>query len=124
MTKEEIEKLPKSITVLGTIYKIFYTSENEDEKMRNADGYIEQYAKEIYINKDLYDDEYKSERKVCANLEQLAKISTRHELIHAFLVESGLWQNTDWVTNEEMTDWIARQFPKMQKAFELLGVEE
>ena len=27
-------------------------------------------------------------------------------------------------TNEEMTDWIARQFPKMQKAFELLGVED
>lgn len=124
MTKEEIEKLPKSITVLGTIYKIFYTTENEDEKMRNADGYIEQYAKEIYINKDLYDDEYKSEHKVYANLEQLAKISTRHELIHAFLVESGLWQNTDWATNEEMTDWIARQFPKMQKVFEQLGVEE
>ena len=124
MTAEEIEKLPKNTTVLGTDYKIFYTSEREDEKMKGADGYIEQYAKEIYINKDLYDDEYTSERKTYAKLKELAKISLRHELVHAFLIESGLWQNTDWATNEEMTDWIARQFPKMQKVFELLGVAE
>lgn len=124
MTAEEIEKLPKNTTVLGTTYKIFYTSEREDEKMKGADGYIEQYAKEIYINKDLYDDEYTSERKIYAKLKELAKISLRHELVHAFLIESGLWQNTDWATNEEMTDWIARQFPKMLKTFKLLGIEE
>jgi hypothetical protein len=124
MTDEELEKLPKNTTVLGTVYKIFYTSEREDEKMKNADGYVEPYAKEIYINKDLYDDEYKSDHKLCAKLEELAKISLRHELVHAFLIESGLWSNTDWATNEEMTDWIARQFPKMQKVFEILGVAE
>lgn len=26
--------------------------------------------------------------------------------------------------NEEMTDWFAKQFPKMQKVFKQLGVEE
>lgn len=47
----------------------------------------------------------------------------RHELVHAFLNESGLRYNSHtpdcaWAQNEEMVDWFAIQFPKMQKAFE------
>ena len=45
----------------------------------------------------------------------------RHEIIHAFLFESGLAQNTNdvesWAMNEEMVDWLAIQFPKLLKAF-------
>ncbi|MFD1464645.1 hypothetical protein ACFQ4L_00875 [Lapidilactobacillus mulanensis] len=42
---------------------------------------------------------------------------TRHELIHAFLCESGLAENSDWAQNEEVVDWIARQFPKLFETF-------
>ena len=41
----------------------------------------------------------------------------RHELIHAFLYESGLDVNSKWGTDETLVDWIALQFPKMEKAF-------
>lgn len=45
----------------------------------------------------------------------------RHEIIHAFLAESGLWGSSEpakaWAMNEEMIDWIALQFPKILKAF-------
>ena len=44
----------------------------------------------------------------------------RHELIHAFLYESGL-DACSWANNEEMVDWIAIQFPKLFKAFQEVG---
>ena len=47
----------------------------------------------------------------------------RHEIVHAFLSESGLADSScrltkGWAKNEEMVDWIALQFPKMLKAFQ------
>ena len=39
----------------------------------------------------------------------------RHEIIHAFFIESGL---EDYNSNEQLVNWIAIQFPKMIKAFE------
>ena len=45
----------------------------------------------------------------------------RHELIHAFAFESGLAQDSTWADNDEMTDWIAHQFPKMLTAFKVVG---
>lgn len=50
----------------------------------------------------------------------------RHEVIHAFLFESGLCNNTFscdcWSANEEMVDWFAKQLPKINRAFAELGV--
>lgn len=36
-----------------------------------------------------------------------------HEIIHAFLFESGLHSNSEWAENEEMIDWFALQFDKI-----------
>jgi hypothetical protein len=45
----------------------------------------------------------------------------RHEIVHAFLMESGLDESSNpadaWATNEEMVDWFARQGPKIYKAW-------
>ena len=38
----------------------------------------------------------------------------RHEIIHAFFYEAGL---EDYSDNEQLVDWIAKQFPKLEKAF-------
>lgn len=50
----------------------------------------------------------------------------RHEVIHAFLNESGLQWNSfapenAWAKNEEMVDWIAIQAPKIFKVYQELG---
>lgn len=45
----------------------------------------------------------------------------RHEVVHAFLFESGLG-NDSWAANEEIVDWIAAMFPKLKDAFEQLKV--
>ena len=46
----------------------------------------------------------------------------RHELIHAFLFESGMDQSSAaheaWAVNEEMIDWMAIQMPKIMAAYE------
>lgn len=50
----------------------------------------------------------------------------RHEIIHAFLYESGLDNNSlsggAWAKNEEMVDWLSIQAPKIFKAFREAGV--
>ena len=45
----------------------------------------------------------------------------RHEIVHAFLFESGLAENSEWAQNEEMVDWIAKQGPKLIKAWQEAG---
>ncbi len=42
----------------------------------------------------------------------------RHEIIHAFLSESGLKSCSSWATNEEMIDFFAIQFPKIVKVMD------
>ena len=54
------------------------------------------------------------------------KNTLRHELLHAYLAESGLAANalssyTAWAENEEMVDWFAIQSPKIFKTFKEVG---
>lgn len=56
------------------------------------------------------------------NLQEFEKKVLRHEVIHAFLGESGLRNNSYWAENEEMVDWLAIQAPKIFKTFQELGI--
>ena len=54
--------------------------------------------------------------------------SLRHEIVHAFLAESGLYRSSNeykgpWPMNEEMVDWFAVQSPKIFRAYQELGIE-
>lgn len=55
------------------------------------------------------------------NFKELQKKQLRHEIIHAFLSESGLqsnWQHIEQFGHDETTiDWFAIQSPKMFKVF-------
>jgi hypothetical protein len=50
------------------------------------------------------------------DLESVKKRILRHELIHAFLYESGLDQ-CSWADNEEMIDFFAISLPKIFHVF-------
>ena len=57
----------------------------------------------------------------------IQKKTLRHEIVHAFLTESGLFNNTynvdaGWSKNEEMVDWFAIQSPKIFKVYSELGI--
>lgn len=106
----------KKINVLGTEYTIIINA--DDELMpEGADGAMDHSLKRIVIAK--FDE---PDRNSIKDLDVYRKKVMRHEIIHAFLYESGLWNNSGdvsaWGQSEEITDWIAIQFPKILKAFE------
>lgn len=107
------------VNILGTEYKVLFRDEKDKPKLKNADGYIDTSIKEIVVGIFEKDD------MSIENLELYSKKVLRHEIIHGFLYESGLWNNSGnveaWGISEEITDWIALQFPKMKKAFEEAG---
>lgn len=114
----------KTVNILGTKYKIIVEDyDNPELKGRNRMGYCFIDAKEIHIEDLDTDEEWKNERKEVK--QERRNIILRHEIIHAFLNESGLHQNsmeiTAWALNEEMVDWIAIQSPMIIKAFKEAG---
>ena len=100
-----------TVNVLGTIYTIKESNEVEDLNLKENDGYCDHTTKTIVI------DTFKDSPGSVKDLESYKKQVIRHELVHAFLFESGL-SGCSWAKDEEIVDWIACQFPKLSKAFE------
>ena len=101
------------VDILGTTYKI------KRKKLKDADvdGWCDNTSKTIIIRKDNYNN--------AGNFEYLMKKQLRHEIIHAFLYESGLDCNFEHCTKfgheETMVDWIAVQFPKIYEVYKEVG---
>jgi len=112
----------KKINVLGTEYKVIIATKDEKESLKTRAGYMDWSIKEIVVEKENADED------TVKCLHAYTKKIMRHEIIHAFLYESGLWENSDekesWANNEEMTDWFAIQFPKIQKVYTELNILE
>lgn len=109
----------KIVSILGTEYEIV-TDAPDGMLPDNADGAMDQSIKRIVIAK------FEPDRNSIKDLESYRKKVLRHEIIHAFLYESGLWNNSgtaeSWGTSEEITDWFAIQSPKIMEVFQELGV--
>lgn len=101
--------MKKVLNILGTEYSI----ETDDTLYRtNKDGLCKEYDKKITIRNVgsmLCEDDSEETKK--RRYDEVL----RHEIVHAFFIESGL---DDYTLNEQLVNWIAMQFPKMQKAFE------
>lgn len=107
-----------TIDILGTEYTVVFEAQAENMP-EDSDGCMDNSTKTIMLAK------LEGGRGIIKDLDTYRKKVLRHEIIHAFLYESGLWNNSgnvvSWATSEEITDWIAIQFPKMQKVFEEVG---
>lgn len=100
------------VNVLGAKYKILLVSKDDEPRLKDYDGFCDETTKELVVEK------YKrGEPGSKGKLELQEKKNIRHEILHAFLFESGLAENSDWAVNEEMVDWIAKQAPKLLKAW-------
>lgn len=114
------EKDNKTVNILGTEYNIKFVPEiNERLKELQADGYTDTTTKELVI---AY---FEPDNRSMQNLELYQHKIMRHEVIHAFFYESGLWNNSvgvdGWALNEEMVDWMAIQHSKLHEAFKKVG---
>lgn len=111
------------IEVLGTKYTIDYRTKSKDKRLEKVDGYCDYSTKTIVCIKRT------EKEKDIMDLENLKFIDNRilrHEILHSFIYESGLWCNsygiTSWAENEEMTDWFAIQSPKIYKVYKELNI--
>ncbi len=114
------------VNILGTPYVIRYVDPGEDAYMDDNEigGYCAFYSKEIVILNVEKKADWKNESPERVADEKCRTL--RHELIHAFLDESGLAWNSfpaqrAWARNEEMVDWFAIQMPKLLEAFRAAG---
>lgn len=115
------------VTVLGTEYTIRRVDKGQDEYMEKMGfaGYCDNNNKEIVVLNYGSTPEWKDEKDAAIKAKEDETL--RHEIIHAFLNESGLgWDSfaydKAWSKNEEMIDWFAIQFPKINKVFEELKI--
>jgi len=114
----------KTVSILGTEYTIVYKNDEEicaemGVSIGDCGGYCSAAEKEIAIANLNNCNDTEAEKEV------IRKTNLRHEIVHAFLNESGLQSNanesTCWAKNEEMVDWIAIQGLKIYKAWEEAG---
>lgn len=112
--------------VLGTEYVIIVKKYDEDEvfSRRSINGYCDDMTKQIVVC-DM--TTYKGwEHEPHETAAAVQKETLRHEIVHAFLSESGLSYSSSavdgpWAKNEEMVDWFAMQGQKIYKAWQEAG---
>jgi len=105
----------RKINILGTQYEVIKQTEKENPKLKDANGLCEPYTRQIIHT------ELKPGIDVFDNIEAFNRKTLRHEIIHAFFVESGL---TEYTEDEVLVEWIAVQFPKISQAMKDLEVEK
>ena len=114
------------VNVLGTTYKIILKAYKDDGafEKKSIDGYCNGFTKEIIVCDLNTKEDWKTETKETIDICQRQIL--RHEIVHAFLDESGLQASAhnngcSWAYNEEMVDWIALQGVKIYNAWKQAG---
>ena len=115
------------VNILGTEYSIETHKVSDDsylEKNKLA-GYCGEESKLIVIA-DMTEEKYFSDMDE-KEQEAYRKRTLRHEIMHAFLNESGLSDSSNqysgaWAKNEEMVDWFAIQSPKIFAVYQSLDI--
>lgn len=115
-----VKEQTKTIDILGTKYIVKFQYGKGDSQYNTCDGYCDVTIHTLVVFKvDTYPD-------TVQDLNEFYKKVLRHEVIHAFIYESGLHCNSVscgcWSENEEMVDWFAIQSPKVFEVFKKLGI--
>lgn len=106
------------VNILGSEWSVVFGTDKEYPNLSEMDGYADFSTHQIVIDTmGKADGQIGSKGDMTAYKKQVI----RHEIIHAFLYESGLEAcsitSDNWALNEEMVDWFAIQSPKIFKVF-------
>lgn len=108
------------VNVLGTEYNVELLEERDKTmKAMNCDGYVDTSVKEIKVLKIKSDGDVTKQKNPIKYQDTIL----RHEIIHAFLFESGIDLGMQF-HSEECVDFFAMQFPKLVKMFEEANCKE
>ena len=109
----------RKVNILGTEWELVYKEVSEDDYLEDRDGYCDRSVKRMVVAKERKDSGF-------ADYQAYQKASSRHEIIHAFMIESGLdgnWEHANKFGPDETTvDWFAIQSPKIFKVFKELDL--
>lgn len=112
------------VNILGVEYEIFIVPEDCTWiDMKHVDGRCSFYDKKICICDLTSKKSYNSKTDISGKaLDQFYRETARHEIINAFLYESGLSSSSmvyegAWAKCEEMIDYFAIQGPKLLQAW-------
>lgn len=101
------------VVILGVPYVIERSDPSADDALASIDGYCDSTTKRIVVTTEEYNGADRLD-----DIDAFRNKQIRHEIVHAFLSESGLEENSGWADNEEIVDWIAMQGPKIYKAWQ------
>lgn len=110
---EEIrERYEREIPVLGQTYHIKVKDPERDPRLgKDHDGYCDWTTKEIAMSDMAQDAKHPD---AVGDFDQYREKVLRHEIIHAFIEESGN-TDADW-NNENMVNWLACMWPHLHAA--------
>ena len=111
--------IKQALNILGTEYTLCIASEQEEPGLKKADGFTDKTVKKIVVLNEGDDDSLS-----IADFAVYQRKVMRHEIIHAFLFESGLHENfahPEYGHDETYVDWIAAQWPKIAATFQEAG---
>lgn len=111
--------MDREIDILGEIWKIIKVSEDEDDRIINQAGFMDKSTREI----GLMELEPRVQGEVM-DRDKMSRHTLRHEIIHALIAECGIDQYIDWAASEEVVDFFAYHFPRLNKIFKELGIEQ
>ena len=101
------------ISILGRKWSILEKSQSVEPRLEGCDGFCDWTTREIIVEREMEGN--------LGNMEPYIRKVKRHEIIHAFLLESGLAECSgeceSWAENEAMVDWYARMGPRIYSAW-------
>lgn len=106
----------QKINILGMEYSIVRHDPLEDAGLEDAGGYIDYTSKKIVMPSRVQANDQNMD-----DLTWLDRHCLRHEIVHAFLFESGLRQRS---MDEELVDWIAWHIPAIERVMQEAGGAE
>ena len=109
------------VNILGTEWSIQVVPMGKRFEDRSCEAYCDNSIKTVFIGLREHEPDDVDDL-IC-----IRKQYVRHELIHAFFYESGLNECSmkyqgSWARNEEMVDWMAIHFHKIEKVFKELRI--
>lgn len=116
-----MRKADATFDVLGSEWRLFIGDSAEFPYLEDMDGYTDKTERFIVVSKPGEDCQL-------ADYQWYQKKIIRHEVIHAFLFESGLHENMSPGISQSgghpelLVDWVAVQFPKILKVYQELDV--
>ena len=105
----------KYIKILGSAWEISVRSYKDDPLLGDCDGYCDWTTRTIVVEREIKGGNL-------ADMDAYVRKVIRHEIVHAFLFESGLGHASHkskcWAVDEEVVDWFARMGEQIYRAWE------